>query len=76
MAGGTAGGDGQSMTHASTRMPQSAAASAVPPPTHGVTLTRADFNALANELDRLRATYRADLAERLRDARSFRSPGR
>jgi transcription elongation factor GreA len=40
-----------------------------------VTLTRADFNALADELDRLRAAHRADLAERLRGARSFGSPG-
>ena len=75
MAGGTAGGDGQRMTHSAPRMPQAAAASAVPAPDHGVRLTRADFNALVSELDRLRTAYRADLAERLRDARSFGSPG-
>jgi transcription elongation factor GreA len=40
-----------------------------------VTLTRTDFHELADELDRRRATHRADLAERLRDARSFGSPG-
>jgi transcription elongation factor GreA len=67
--------DGPSMTHTSTRTPQSPAESAVPPPTHGVTLSRADFSRLAGELDRLRTAHRADLAERLRDARSFGSPG-
>jgi transcription elongation factor GreA len=38
-------------------------------------LTRSDFDALANELDHLRAAHREGLAERLRDARSFGSPG-
>jgi transcription elongation factor GreA len=47
----------------------------MPPPDHGLTLTRADFQRLADELDRLRTTYKAELAERLRDARSFGSPG-
>jgi transcription elongation factor GreA len=47
----------------------------MPPPTRGVTLTRFEFNELTVELDRLRAAYQADLAERLRDARSFGSPG-
>jgi transcription elongation factor GreA len=75
MAGGAAPRDGQGMTHVSTRMPQTTAASAVPPPERGVTLTRADFNALADSVDRLRNAQRVDLAERLRDARSFGSPG-
>jgi transcription elongation factor GreA len=38
-------------------------------------LTRSDFSELTDELDLLRATHRADLAARLRDARSFGSPG-
>jgi transcription elongation factor GreA len=47
----------------------------MPPPSRGVTLTRSEFNELTDEVDRLRAVHRADLAERLRDARSFGSPG-
>ncbi len=67
----------RTMINATTPLPQAVAASAIPPPAwdHGVTLTRADFDALADELDHLRAAHRADLAERLRDARSFGSPG-
>ena len=63
------------MTHAYTSTPQITTRSAIPPPAHGMMLTRTDFHELADELDRLRATHRADLAERLRDARSFGSPG-
>jgi transcription elongation factor GreA len=40
-----------------------------------VTLTRSDFEELTQELDRLHAAHRTELAERLRDARSFGSPG-
>jgi transcription elongation factor GreA len=39
------------------------------------TLTQTDFDELVRELERLRAAHRADLAERLRDARAFGSPG-
>ena len=63
------------MTNPSTRTLQVPTGTAIPPPTHGVTLTGADFNRLLGELDRVRAAHRADLAERLRDARSFGSPG-
>src|SRR5690242_21808987 len=75
MAGGPATRDRRCMTAASTRMPQSPTAFAVPPPSSGVMLTRSDFSELTDELDLLRATHRADLAARLRDARSFGSPG-
>jgi transcription elongation factor GreA len=47
----------------------------MPPPTRGLPLTRSEFTELADELDRLRAAHRADLAARLRDARTFGSPG-
>jgi transcription elongation factor GreA len=67
--------DSHRMTHASIPTARTTTRSAVPPPAHGVTLSRAEFHDLADELDRLRATHRAALAERLRDARSFGSPG-
>jgi transcription elongation factor GreA len=62
------------MSHINTPTPPTTTASAMPPP-DGMTLTRGDFDALADELDRLYTAHRADLAERLRDARSFGSPG-
>jgi transcription elongation factor GreA len=63
------------MTYASPRTPRTPTAFAVPPPASGVTLSPSDLNELTDELDRLRAAHSADLAERLRDARSFGSPG-
>jgi hypothetical protein len=62
--------DPHGMTHATLRTAQPPTAAAMPPPAHGPTLTRSQFAELAGELDRLRAAYRAELAERLRDARS------
>jgi transcription elongation factor GreA len=47
----------------------------MPPPAHGPTLTRLELAELTDELDRLHAAHRADLADRLRDARAFGSPG-
>jgi transcription elongation factor GreA len=44
-------------------------------PAGGVTLTTAGFDELVRELDHLRSAHRADLAQRLRDARTFGSPG-
>jgi transcription elongation factor GreA len=67
--------DSHRMTNAYAPMPQTPTRSAIPPPALGVTLTRADYQELADELHRLRTAYRADLAERLRDARSFGSAG-
>jgi transcription elongation factor GreA len=68
--------DSQGMTHTITPRTLSVpTVAAIPPPTRGQTLTRAEFNELVGELDRLRAAHRADLAERLRDARAFGSPG-
>jgi transcription elongation factor GreA len=75
MEAGAGARDPDGMTHPFVRLPQTPAVSALPPPTRGVTLTRSEFTELTDELDRLRATHRADLAERLRDARSFGSPG-
>jgi transcription elongation factor GreA len=75
MERGAAARDRDGMTHASIPMPQTPTGSAIPPPTRGVMLTRSDFKELTEELDRLHAAHRADLAERLRDARSFGSPG-
>jgi transcription elongation factor GreA len=50
--------------------------SAVPPPlTTGVQLSRADYAELMRELDELRSRHRGELAQRLRDARDFGSPG-
>jgi hypothetical protein len=41
----------------------------------GVTLTTAGYDALVRELELLRATHRAELAQRLRDARAFVQSG-
>jgi transcription elongation factor GreA len=50
--------------------------SAVPPPlTTRVQLTPADYAEVMRELDELRGRHRAELAQRLRDARDFGSPG-
>jgi transcription elongation factor GreA len=72
--GGAAASDPQGMT-LTARIPETPTPSAMPPPNRGVTLTRAEFAELMDEVDRLCAVHRADLAERLRDARSFGSPG-
>jgi transcription elongation factor GreA len=42
-----------------------------PVPSNGVILTPADFDKAVRELEMLRGAHRADLAERLRDAREF-----
>jgi transcription elongation factor GreA len=50
--------------------------SAVPPPlTPRVQLSPADYAELMRELDELRSRHRGELAQRLRDARDFGSPG-
>ncbi len=41
----------------------------------GVTLTAADYDALVRELELVRSAHRTELAQRLRDARTFGSPG-
>ena len=41
----------------------------------GVTLTAAGFDELLRELEQLRSAHRDELAQRLRDARTFGSPG-
>jgi transcription elongation factor GreA len=41
----------------------------------GVTLTAAGYDALVRELELLRTAHRAELEQRLRDARTFGSPG-
>lgn len=74
MEGGAAARDPQGMT-LPARIPQTPTVSAMPPPSRGVTLTRSEFDELTDEVDRLHAVHRAGLAERLRDARSFGSPG-
>lgn len=57
------------MTYDMTQAPRSAAQLARPP--DGVILTSADFDEAVRELDLLRGAHRADVAERLRDARAF-----
>jgi transcription elongation factor GreA len=57
------------MTYDMTPDPRSAAQVARPP--DGVILTSADFDDAVRELDLLRGAHRADVAERLRDARAF-----
>src|SRR4051794_16932260 len=50
--------------------------SAVPPPLAArVQLSPADYAELMRELDELRSRHRGELAQRLRDARDFGSPG-
>jgi transcription elongation factor GreA len=46
-----------------------------PPPTTRVQLSPADYAELIRELDELRSRHRGELAQRLRDARDFGSPG-
>lgn len=57
------------MTYDTTPDPRSAPPLARPP--DGVILTSADFDEAVRELDLLRGAHRADVAERLRDARAF-----
>jgi transcription elongation factor GreA len=45
------------------------------PASAGSGLMRAEFDALVTELHELRSTYQRELADRLRDARVFGSPG-
>jgi transcription elongation factor GreA len=75
MAGAAPARDPHAMTATTVRLPRTPTASAMPPPARGLALTRSELTALADELDRLRAAHRADLAARLRDARTFGSPG-
>src|SRR5215210_3076281 len=46
-----------------------------PPRATGVQLSAADYAELMRELDELRSRHRGELAQRLRDARDFGSPG-
>jgi transcription elongation factor GreA len=46
-----------------------------PPLTTAVQLSAADYAELMRELDELRSRHRGELAQRLRDARDFGSPG-
>jgi transcription elongation factor GreA len=46
-----------------------------PPRATGVQLSPADYAELMRELDELRSRHRGELAQRLRDARDFGSPG-
>ena len=64
--------EGAGMTDSSS---QTIIAAAAAPAAHGLTLTSGDFDELVHELDRRRAAHRQNLAMRLRDARSFGSPG-
>jgi transcription elongation factor GreA len=48
---------------------------APPPATTGVVLSAADYAELMRELDDLRSRHRGEVAQRLRDAREFGSPG-
>ena len=57
------------MTYDMTPDPRSASQLARPP--DAVMLTPADLDQAVRELDLLRGTHRADVAERLRDARAF-----
>jgi transcription elongation factor GreA len=68
------GDQGEAMTQHSSRIADldtrsSASAS------DGVTLTAAGFDELVRELDQQRSAHRVELAQRLRDARTFGSPG-
>src|SRR4051794_33962866 len=56
MEGAAAARDPQGMT-LPARLPQMPTVSAMPPPSRGVTLTRAEFNELTDEVDRLRAVH-------------------
>jgi transcription elongation factor GreA len=47
----------------------------LPPPRATVRLSPADYAELMRELDELRSRHRGELAQRLRDARDFGSPG-
>jgi transcription elongation factor GreA len=68
MAGGGAGGHGVGMTRHSPRP-------AAPEAATGAILTAAGYDELVRELKLLRSTHRTELAQRLRDARTFGSPG-
>lgn len=57
------------MTYDTTPGPRSVSPLARPP--DGVILTSVDFDEAVRELDLLRGAHRADIAERLRDARAF-----
>ena len=56
-------------------VPPPSLSSAPPPRTSRVVLTSADYAELMRELDELRGRHRSELAQRLRDARDFGSPG-
>jgi transcription elongation factor GreA len=55
--------------------PSSRSCSSGPTPANaGLSVTRADFDAIVRELDQLRSSHRDELARRLRDARTSGSP--
>jgi transcription elongation factor GreA len=66
------------MTHAGAARRSfvpSSPADGPPPLTSGVLLSAGDYAELLRELDELRGRHRSELAQRLRDARDFGSPG-
>ena len=58
-----------------SEVPLLSTAAMPPPPATGVQLSPADYAELMRELDELRSRHRGELAQRLRDARDFGSPG-
>ena len=65
--------DGFGMSHHT--MPSQEFRSTIAGPPGGVLLSQADYEQVTQELESLRSAQRADLAERLRDARDFGSAG-
>src|SRR5689334_23044039 len=55
--------------------PPSSISDVPPPPAARTQLRPADYAELMRELDELRSRHRGELAQRLRDARDFGSPG-
>lgn len=55
--------------------PPSSSSDVPPPPAARTQLRPADYAELMRELDELRSRHRGELAQRLRDARDFGSPG-
>jgi transcription elongation factor GreA len=70
--------DNQMITPVASRLcevPVLSTSAVPPPPTTRVQLSSADYAELVRELDELRSRHRGELAQRLRDARDFGSPG-
>ena len=58
-----------------SEVPVLSSSAVAPPPTARVQLSPADYAELIRELDELLSRHRGELAQRLRDARDFGSPG-